>query len=516
MSSKYLHLVVLLLVYGYAKPQNTFVPDAIFEQALIDKGYDTGPLDNLVPTANINTIIDLDVSQLNINDLTGIEDFSSLEVLDCSENRLSALDISQNTNLKQLFCAFNRITSLDISNNIGLSIIWCNFNRIPVLDVSNNTGLLSLVCSNNLLTEIDVSNNLSLNTFLCVGNQISSFDVSLNSNLKVFHCSNNRLTEVDVTNNPALNVLNCEYNFISTLDLSQNPALQQLYCMGNMISSLDLFNNGDLGILSCGNNMLYDLDVSRNPNLVELICNDNTLTTLELNRNGSLNHIDVANNSLCNLNIKNRANTNVTFFDARENPDLFCVFVDDPRYSALNWTNIEPITNFVTNQEECDEVADITPDVDILNDFFGNQFILPTLNDGSYFTGSNGTGQPLFSGEIITVSQTIYIFNTNGCYSNESRFNVIISSPGSPNYFIPKYFTPNNDGEHDFWGIVDTFNEINHISIYNRNGKLLKFLLPSSKWDGIFNGQLLPSDTYWYEIVLNSGGAVRGYFALKR
>jgi len=33
--------------------QNTFVPDDNFEQALIDLGYDTPPLDNVVPTANI-------------------------------------------------------------------------------------------------------------------------------------------------------------------------------------------------------------------------------------------------------------------------------------------------------------------------------------------------------------------------------------------------------------------------------------------------------------------------------
>ncbi len=43
--------------------QNTFVPDDDFEQALIDLGYDSGPLDDLVLTANINAIINLDINK---------------------------------------------------------------------------------------------------------------------------------------------------------------------------------------------------------------------------------------------------------------------------------------------------------------------------------------------------------------------------------------------------------------------------------------------------------------------
>ncbi|MEE9438722.1 MAG: hypothetical protein V3V14_06950, partial [Saprospiraceae bacterium] len=40
----------------------TYVPDDAFEQALIDMGYDTGALDDYVPTNNINMLTSLDVS----------------------------------------------------------------------------------------------------------------------------------------------------------------------------------------------------------------------------------------------------------------------------------------------------------------------------------------------------------------------------------------------------------------------------------------------------------------------
>ena len=77
--------------------QNTYVPDDYFEQALIDLGYDTAPLNDFVPTANINTVTSLDVKYTGIGDFTGIEDFVSLTELICYGNSATSLDISQNT-----------------------------------------------------------------------------------------------------------------------------------------------------------------------------------------------------------------------------------------------------------------------------------------------------------------------------------------------------------------------------------------------------------------------------------
>ena len=74
-----------------------------------------------------------------------------------------------------------------------------------------------------------------------------------------------------------------------------------------------------------------------------------------------------------------------------------------------------------------------------------------------------------------------------------------------------------NDGKHDLWKVIDNNNSVNNVSIYNRHGKLLKFLSSNSLgWDGTFNGKLLPNDSYWYEIILNNREVLRGYFSLKR
>ncbi len=82
---------------------------------------------------------------------------------------------------------------------------------------------------------------------------------------------------------------------------------------------------------------------------------------------------------------------------------------------------------------------------------------------------------------------------------------------------IPRFFTPNNDGFHDAWQIEDPENVIKAIYIFDRYGKLLKNLESSvNEWNGIFNGELLPVNDYWYVIELFSGKNIRGHFALKR
>ena len=58
---KLIFTFAFLLVNFCLTAQQTYVPDDNFEQALIDLGYDTGVLDDYVPTANINTVTTLDV-----------------------------------------------------------------------------------------------------------------------------------------------------------------------------------------------------------------------------------------------------------------------------------------------------------------------------------------------------------------------------------------------------------------------------------------------------------------------
>ncbi|MEC3907586.1 T9SS type B sorting domain-containing protein [Tamlana sp. 2201CG12-4] len=83
-----------------------------------------------------------------------------------------------------------------------------------------------------------------------------------------------------------------------------------------------------------------------------------------------------------------------------------------------------------------------------------------------------------------------------------------------------KYFTPNGDGYNDYWkikGLSEHVQPNSVILIYDRYGKLLKQLqVQSEGWDGTFNGTRMPSDDYWFRVVLEDGRTFSGHFALKR
>ncbi|MEN3324850.1 T9SS type B sorting domain-containing protein [Mariniflexile soesokkakense] len=83
----------------------------------------------------------------------------------------------------------------------------------------------------------------------------------------------------------------------------------------------------------------------------------------------------------------------------------------------------------------------------------------------------------------------------------------------------PKFFTPNNDGVNDTWnviGISEMFQPNTKILIFNRFGKLIKELDPlGDGWNGLLNGQKLPSDDYWFSVNLQDGRNFKNHFTLK-
>mgnify|MGYP000247615348 CR=1 FL=1 len=153
-------------------------------------------------------------------------------------------------------------------------------------------------------------------------------------------------------------------------------------------------------------------------------------------------------------------------------------------------------------------------------------YVLPILDNGSYFTQPQGQGEELLPNTVIQNSQTIYIYEENGVCSSETNFDVVIDADScTPENIIsclifPKFFTPNFDGANDVFAISGKANcPVNGtISIYDRYGKLMKqFNAETDHWDGTFNGITAPGTDYWYQYVDNEYGVVvKGHFALKR
>jgi uncharacterized protein (TIGR02145 family) len=274
----------------------TFVPDDNFEQALIDLGYDSGPLDDYVPTANISGLTSLDVSGKGISDLTGIQDFISLQSLNCG---------------------INSLTTIDLSKNLSLTVVLFYNNQLASLDVSQNSLLQQMYGNNNYITTLDLSQNPDLNTL---------------------DFGNNKLTSLDLSNNPLLFILNCSYNQIPSIDLSNNTNLVQIGVSGNPISTLDISNNKNLRWFFSSGTNLTEIDCSQHPALESIDCADNT--------------------HLTSLNLQNGNNAILKNIFVLRNPNLYCIQVDDP-ITALTYSNwmIDAHTSY---SSDCSQMPVVT------------------------------------------------------------------------------------------------------------------------------------------------------------
>ena len=90
------------------------------------------------------------------------------------------------------------------------------------------TGLVGIECSNNKITKVDFSQNKHLAIVSIYSNQLKELTVSNNSNLVELRCSNNQLTSVKLPNSKNMHILDTSGNNIKTLDISKAPILIDL------------------------------------------------------------------------------------------------------------------------------------------------------------------------------------------------------------------------------------------------------------------------------------------------
>jgi len=174
-------------------PSNDFrvsIPDINFRKYLINT-FGIVISDNSVAYGDIKHIEKIDCrsvedEELNkIKSLEGIQHFTALTDLNCWNNQITNLDVSQNTALNKLKCHKNQLTDLDVSQNKELTYLSCAYNQLTNLDVSQNTELTILNCRYNQFTDLNVSQNTALIYLNCRKNQLTNLDVSQNAELTI-------------------------------------------------------------------------------------------------------------------------------------------------------------------------------------------------------------------------------------------------------------------------------------------------------------------------------------------
>jgi len=185
----------------------TPIPDSAFENYLIAEGIDTeATSDGRVLTSDIENVLNLDMPNLGISNLSGIEDFIGLQSLNTDNNN---------------------IPSVDLTNNLDLVSVSLRNNGLSTLNVSQNTNLTTLnIAENSNITTIDIRENVQLTTFTAFSCSLETLDLSLNSNLQNLIISNNQLTSINLSQNNNLTSINLSNNALDALDLRNIPVNQ--------------------------------------------------------------------------------------------------------------------------------------------------------------------------------------------------------------------------------------------------------------------------------------------------
>lgn len=344
-------------------------PDVNFRNYLMSQEYGK---DGIITNVEIAGIITLDVSNLGISDLKGIEYFTALKKLLCYKNNLTELNLSANKQLKDVDCYSNRIMGAKMDSLIAsLPTLNEGEGSLYVLDATEEgnicfaeqvtsakskgwivyhytgsdwqeyegreSGILiseenfpdekfreylikqdygkDMIITND---EIKTITSININAYNYSYDRAEGEIKSLKgiehfTFLQSLLCNGNKLTNLDISMNSRLTTLSCLNNPLTEIDVSKNTELAELSC-GGRFTRLDVSNNTKLITLHCESNGLTELDVSKNTALTSLSCHFTGLRSLDVSKNLALTSLSCLQNfSLTSIEIsKNKALTRLS------------------------------------------------------------------------------------------------------------------------------------------------------------------------------------------------------------
>ncbi|WP_143019010.1 leucine-rich repeat domain-containing protein [Chryseobacterium taihuense] len=194
------------------QPHKKIYPDQNFTNALYDNDIDINK-NGYFEEDELLIVTNLDLTQKNITDISGIEDFKNLKELILNRNyiqdfspvnkleKLEILGISQNQNpptidlskIKNLQRLYGAMSNLkDIKLNDRIKILYLGSNNFTNFDASKYVNLESLELDGcKKLTQVNISNNPKIYQLYFYGTAIKELDISNNKNIKTIYIEQN-------------------------------------------------------------------------------------------------------------------------------------------------------------------------------------------------------------------------------------------------------------------------------------------------------------------------------------
>ncbi len=427
---KYLLLIILLFQVNLvkAKPANEAFDDDNFYKCVVDAYNKEHPNDTKQYTDSLSDtelegIKKLTCTNKGVKSANGVEKLTQLTDLNLginkshitygvtNENKISSINLENNTLLKNLDVTGNSLKELNLEKNVNLESLHAGLNSFTTLNLEKNTKLetLNIGCGSsegyvmpndfdtfpqfliscNTLTNIDLTNNKELQFLIIQGGQFENIDLSQNTKLSRLVLANNskiknvnleqnvdlyevrmynlNLSNVNLNNNQHLKTLQLEENKINNIDLSKNTDLKELYLSSNELNSIELTNNSKLETVAINRNKLDKIDVKANSLLKYLYLSSNNLSEIDVRANTQLTTLDVSNNNLSEIDVSK--NIQLTNLDLRNNnlngidvsmlTQLTYLILSDNNLSGIDVKGNTELTNLYLTNNNISEV-DIT------------------------------------------------------------------------------------------------------------------------------------------------------------
>ena len=310
-------------------------PDENFRKIVASKKINTDE-DEWLSESEMQAVEELELANTNISSLEGIEYFCNLKMLQCANNKLTSLDMTNSKKLNKLYCIENQIkgeqmdaliASLPagtdgylyvIDEDSGPELNVCTSQQVAAAEEKGWTvvfladdqwrlnypgndkgiaiGKRNFPDDNFREFVADKTIDKNEDRFLTTEERADVTVIGVNGKgiknlkgieffmaLKELYCKNNsELESLDLSFNIALQWLSCNYCGLTTLNLSKNTELVNLDCGGNKLTELDITNNTKLKALRCYKNQLTSLDVSKNKDLYYVGCHQNKIKALQM------------------------------------------------------------------------------------------------------------------------------------------------------------------------------------------------------------------------------------------
>ena len=362
-------LVLALCFFNGLSAQIINIPDTNFKAKLLEANENNliaqnfsgnyikidSNTDGEIQQSEALNVYTLKVSNSSILSLSGIKSFKNIETINCKQNQISSLDVSNLNSLINLDCSFNNLGTLNLLGVSNIKYLSCNNNNLNSINLSSNLLLGELICNNNLLANLDLRGLPWIYEINCNSNNLTALYINNNTSETVSFSDNPNLITICLDANEEFDMqtlvdqygysncnisTNCSMNNNNVFIADSNFKLKLLSAdVTNNIAKdangisikIDTNNNSEIELsealivanLTVSNSDIYDLKgINSFENLKKLDCSGNKLVKLELNTLKNLIDLNFSFNKINEITLIAVNNLEYIKGNNNEIPDL--------------------------------------------------------------------------------------------------------------------------------------------------------------------------------------------------